>query len=207
MNRTYTLNEPVCTSFLCKQFETIIVSNLEILQHNQITSLKNYFLNRVRDNTFFNALVSTDKGYTPLNLSDNIISDIVEPNIPDTIANIKQGFTLKNWYNQKLIFRLLMHGLRNQIFSLRRRVLYLRYKIVLSIQEIIKTYICSLQSIIIGKCRICGTEGETIEHTISSCTVLAQSEYKKRHDIFAKIIHMNLAVKFNLLKNTQPHYS
>jgi hypothetical protein len=35
----------------------------------------------------------------------------------------------------------------------------------------------------------------------------AQSEYKKRHDIFAKIIHMNLAVKFNLLKNTQPHYS
>jgi hypothetical protein len=48
---------------------------------------------------------------------------------------------------------------------------------------------------------------ETIEHIISSCTVLALSEYKKRHDIFAKIIHMNLAVKFNLLKNTQPHYS
>jgi hypothetical protein len=35
---------------------------------------------------------------------------------------------------------------------------------------------------------------------------LAQSEYKKRHDIFAKIIHMNLAVKFHLLKDTQPHY-
>jgi hypothetical protein len=64
---------------------------------------------------------------------------------------------------------------------------------------------CGLQSII-DKCRICGTEGESIEHIISSCTVLAQSEYKKRHDIFAKIIHMNLAVKFNLLKDTQPHY-
>jgi hypothetical protein len=48
-------------------------SNLEILQHNQIASLKNYFLNRARDNTFFNALVSADKGYTPLNLSDYII--------------------------------------------------------------------------------------------------------------------------------------
>jgi hypothetical protein len=69
-----------------------------------------------------------------------------------------------------------------------------------------KKHICGLQSII-DKCRICGTEGETIEHIISSCTVLAQSEYKKRHDIFAKIIHMNLAVKFNLLKDTQPHYS
>jgi hypothetical protein len=30
--------------------------------------------------------------------------------------------------------------------------------------------------------------------------------YKKRHDIFAKIIHMNLVVRFNLLKDTQPHY-
>jgi hypothetical protein len=55
-----------------------------------LASLKNYFLNRARDNSFFNALVSADKGYTALNLSDNIISDIVEPNIPDTIANIKQ---------------------------------------------------------------------------------------------------------------------
>jgi hypothetical protein len=36
-------------------------------------------------------LVSADKGYTPLNLSDNIISDITEPNTPDTIANIKHG--------------------------------------------------------------------------------------------------------------------
>jgi hypothetical protein len=33
------------------------------------------------------------------------------------------GDILKNW-NQKLIFRLLMHGLRNQIFTLRLRVLY-----------------------------------------------------------------------------------
>jgi hypothetical protein len=48
------------------------------------------------------------------------------------------GDTLKNWDNQILIFRPLMHGLRNQIFTLRRRVLYLQYKIVLQIQEIIK---------------------------------------------------------------------
>jgi hypothetical protein len=63
------------------------------------------------------------------------------------------------------------------------------------------TYAVSNRSMI-NKCRICGTEGETIEHIISSCTDLAHSEYKKRHDIFAKIIHINLAVKFNLLKDT-----
>jgi hypothetical protein len=79
-------------------------------------------------------LVSADKGYTPLNLSDKIISDIVEPNIPDTIANIKQK-SLHGRYFKELeqpeIFKLLMHGLKNQIFILRLRVLYLQYKIVL----------------------------------------------------------------------------
>jgi hypothetical protein len=185
-------------------------SNLEILQHhNQIASLKNYFLNRARDNTFFNALVSADKGYTPLNLSDNIISDIVEPNIPDTIANIKQkslhGRYFKELEQPKINIQASHAWLKKSnihpetegfIFAIQDRVINTRNY---------KKHICGLQSII-DKCRICGTEGETIEHIISSCTVLAQSEYKKRHDIFAKIIHMNLAVKFNLLKDTKPHY-
>jgi hypothetical protein len=94
--------------------------------------------------------------------------------------------------------------IRNQIFTLRLRVLYLQYKIVLSIQEIIKnTYaVYNRSSINVGFAEL---KGKPL-NIISSCTVLAQSEYKKRHDIFAKIIHMNLAVKFNLLKDTQPHY-
>jgi hypothetical protein len=74
---------------------------------------------------------------------------------------------------------------------------------IFAIQD--KKHICGLKSVI-DRCWICGTEGQTTEHIISSCTVLSQSEYKKRHDIFAKIIHMNLGVKFNLLKDTQPHY-
>jgi hypothetical protein len=45
-----------------------------------------------------------------------------------------------------------------------------------------KKHICGWQ-LIIDKCRFCGTEGETVEHIISSCTVLAQSEYKKRHSL------------------------
>jgi hypothetical protein len=77
-------------------------------------------------------LVSADKGYTPLNLSDNIISDIVKP---DTIANIKQkslhGRYFKELEQPEVNIRPLMHGLKNQIFTLRRRVLYLQYKIVL----------------------------------------------------------------------------
>jgi hypothetical protein len=157
-------------------------------------------------------LVSADKGYTPLNLSDNIISDIVEPNIPGTIANIKQksllvhGKSFRELEQPEINIQASHAWLKKSnihpetegfIFAIKDRVINTRNY---------KKHICGLQSII-DKCRICGTEWETIEHIISSCTVLAQSEYKKRHDIFAKIIHMNLAIKFNLLKNTQPHNS
>jgi hypothetical protein len=43
-----------------------------------------------------------DKSYTPLNLSDNtsIISDIVEPNVPDTIANIKQKYLHGRYFKE-----------------------------------------------------------------------------------------------------------
>jgi hypothetical protein len=85
--------------------------------------------------TLFNALVSADKGYTPLNLSDNVISDIVEPNIPDTIANIKQkslhGRYFKELEQPEINIQASHAWLKNQIFILRLRVLYLQYKIVL----------------------------------------------------------------------------
>jgi hypothetical protein len=131
-------------------------------------------------------LVSADKGYTPLNLSDNIISDIVEPNIPDTIANIKQkslhGKYFKELEQPEINIQASYAWLKKSnihpetegfIFAIQDRVINTRNY---------KKRICGLQSII-DKCRICGTEGETIEHIISSCTVLAQSEYKKRHEV------------------------
>jgi hypothetical protein len=164
-------------------------SNLEILQHNQIASLKKYFLNSARDNTFFNVLVSADKGYTTLNLSDNIISDFVEPNIPSTIANKKQKSSHGRYFKELEIPEIIIQAshaclkksiihpeMEGFIFAIQDRVIITRNY---------KKHICGLQ-LIVDKCRICGT----------SCTVLAQSEYKKRHDIFAKIIHMNLAVFF-----------
>jgi hypothetical protein len=46
-----------------------------------------------------------------------------------------------------------------------------------------------------------------LKHLAKTSRYKNQCEHKKRHDIFAKIIRMNLAVKFNLLKNTEPHYS
>jgi hypothetical protein len=111
--------------------------------------------------------------------NDNIISDIVEPNIPDTIANIKQkslhGRYFKELEQPEINIQASHAWLKKSnihpetegfIFAIQDRVINTRNY---------KKHICGLQSIM-NKCRICGTEGETIEHIISSCTVLAQSK-------------------------------
>jgi len=41
-------------------------------------------------------------------------------------------------------------------------------------------------------CRRCGKESETIQHITAACVQLAPTEYVKRHDGLAKIIHQKL---------------
>jgi hypothetical protein len=110
-------------------------------------------------------LVSVDKGYTPLDLSDNIISDIVKPNIPDTIANIKQKSLHERYFKEleqpEVNIQASHAWLKKSnihpetegfIFAIQDRVINTRNY---------KKHICGLQSII-DKCRICGTEGEPL---------------------------------------------
>ena len=58
-------------------------------------------------------------------------------------------------------------------------------------------------------CRMCNTMPETIAHVVSGCTTLAATSYLKRHNSVAKIIHLELAKKFNLIevKETLKWYS
>ena len=42
------------------------------------------------------------------------------------------------------------------------------------------------------KCRMCGERDETIMHILSECSKLAQTEYKKRHDKVATLLHWEL---------------
>ena len=44
-------------------------------------------------------------------------------------------------------------------------------------------------------CRVCRKEDESIDHTISGCSKLAQKEYNRRHDNLRKIVHWKLARK------------
>jgi hypothetical protein len=48
------------------------------------------------------------------------------------------------------------------------------------------------------KCRLCAGKDETVEHLISACPKLAQTEYKARHDKVASIIHWRLCKKYGV---------
>ena len=41
-------------------------------------------------------------------------------------------------------------------------------------------------------CRLCHSADKTIDHLVSSCSYIAQSQYKKRHDLVVSYIHWNL---------------
>ena len=46
------------------------------------------------------------------------------------------------------------------------------------------------------KCRMCGDKDETVRHVICECWKLAGTEYKRRHDNVARIIHRTLCIKY-----------
>ena len=47
-------------------------------------------------------------------------------------------------------------------------------------------------------CRLCKEKGESVYHIVSECKVLAQREYKRRHDKIAQFIHWELCGKFQM---------
>jgi ribosomal protein L37E len=55
-------------------------------------------------------------------------------------------------------------------------------------------------------CRRCGKESETIQHITAACEQLASSEYAKRHDGVAKVIHQKLAEAAELIEDKNPYY-
>lgn len=56
------------------------------------------------------------------------------------------------------------------------------------------------------KCRLCNENIESIQHLTAGCSVLAPTSYLRRHNNVAKIIHLALRRKYNLLEGFTPYY-
>lgn len=49
-----------------------------------------------------------------------------------------------------------------------------------------------------SKCRLCKEKEETVDHLISACSKIAQTDYKDRHNKVAAMIHWNLCKNYEL---------
>ena len=49
-----------------------------------------------------------------------------------------------------------------------------------------------------SKCRLCGEKEENVTHIVSACKMLAQKEYKRRHDKVCLNLHWILCKKYGL---------
>jgi hypothetical protein len=54
-------------------------------------------------------------------------------------------------------------------------------------------------------CRRYGKESETIRHITAACEQLAATQYVKRHDRVAKVIHQKLAEAAELIEDKSPY--
>jgi len=79
------------------------------------------------------------------------------------------------------------------------------YRIIIIITRHYKKYILK-QSDTDELCRRCGKESETIQHITATCEQLAPTEYVKRHDGLAKVIHQKLAEAAELIDDKSPYY-
>ena len=54
-----------------------------------------------------------------------------------------------------------------------------------------------------GESPLCSVENETVSHIVSDCKMLAQKEYKKRHDNVCRYIHQKLSKKHDFQRAQQ----
>jgi len=54
-------------------------------------------------------------------------------------------------------------------------------------------------------CRRRGKESETIQHITAACEQIAPTDYVKRHDGLAEVIHQKLAAAAELIDDKSPH--
>jgi len=55
-------------------------------------------------------------------------------------------------------------------------------------------------------CRRCEKDSETIQHITAACEQLAPTEYVKRYEELAKVIHRKLAEATKLIDDKSPYY-
>jgi hypothetical protein len=186
------------------------ITDLRARHKNQIDQLRAYFHKTALQTNIYAAIVNTDKKLTPLNLHSRQLTGR-ELYTEDQLMN--------QWMSKELHGRH-PHLLQQAHIDQQASVAWLTQGNVFVETE---GFMCAIQDQVMAtrsyrshiikdpnlnttKCRMCGDNNETIEHIISGCRVLAPKEYINRHNNVAKIIHIELGLKYGYVTEKQPYY-
>lgn len=183
--------------------------SLRRLHCDQITIIRKYFHESARKSSLHKAIVVADENHTPLNLSKREI---------DT-PTVSHAELMATWRSKPL------HGrfpaeLDNPYVDTQLSHDWLTCGslfpetegFMLAIQDqVVKTrsyakHVLKEDGVVSDLCRRCSEAKETIHHVIAGCQVIAQTDYRRRHDNVAKIIHQKIAKRHALVTEEQPYY-
>ena len=180
--------------------------NAKTLHNREVCSLREYF--QAADVGMHRDVVAVDKGLTPLSLANE---NWRKPIVLDT--NDRREV----WQSKELHGRFyrVLHGPDVDLLA---SVAWLRFGdlfgetegfVFAIMDEVMMTnnyrkYIVKDGTVDI--CRACHRPGESIRHIISGCSSLANGDYLHRHNLVARIIHQQLALKYNLVESEVPYY-
>lgn len=178
------------------------------MHNREVCNLREYFISNTETSVMHRDVVVSDKGLTPLSMGNE---NWRKPTVLSTAdrREIWKGKELHGRY-----FRALTGPEIDQLAS----VHWLRFGDLFGETE---GFVCAIQDEVVKTnnyrrfimkdgtidiCRACHQPGESIRHVISGCSQLANTEYLHRHNLVAKIIHQQLALKYNLVGTEVPYY-
>jgi hypothetical protein len=184
------------------------IVNIRDLHASQINNLRKYFYEKSAQHQMFKVICNTDEDITPLSLFREELEHNTENNKQELITTWKQKKlhgTHAHQLDQEFISKMESNVRLKQGSLYGERVEFMR-----AIQDRVtatknyRKYILK-EKVENDKCRKCKVQAETIEHVISGCTAIANTEYLRRHENVAKIIHQQLAEKYKLLNDHVPY--
>lgn len=180
-------------------------------QHDrQVDNLRNYFHSKANTSDLIKAVVEVDQKLTPLNLKSREYEFFSSTN-QDKESRWSQKSLHGRYYHslhntnvdQEMSNRWLTDG---SVFSETEGFMLAIQDEVIATRNYMK-HIIKCPNAPEDRCRRCGSPGETIDHIISACPTLTQSDYLKRHNNVAKIIHLELLKYYKVTPHLPYYYS
>ncbi|XP_045463748.1 uncharacterized protein LOC123673305 [Harmonia axyridis] len=182
------------------------LQNIEKTYNETIVSMREYF--HAQNSPLLQAICRSDENLSALNLSSR----------ERPVGGVTEVQLIREWHGKALHGRYPGNLEKNNI-NKKESLTYLRAGYLypetegrlISIQDQVvptRSYIKNItgRNIPTDRCRRCLQGTESIQHVVSSCSLLAPTDYTERHNAMARVFHRAIAEETGLIKTAKKAY-